>query len=158
MLKSAIELRNYCMDQKDENNPDLLWAIDLGNVFREIEDIATGKPVSPIDIITSWVAYTEDYGDYPYQTYDACEFVEKCLEMLQEGAVADYDEKPDDPNVIHDFMRMSYTAHEKDFECEISDVIDLEETNRVRHTFFLNCSAEEGVTNVQQGIKKYFAS
>jgi|JI9StandDraft_2_1071091.scaffolds.fasta_scaffold754534_2 hypothetical protein len=79
MLKSAMDLREYCISQTDENNPDLLWAIDLGNVFKEIEDTKIGKPVSPIDIITSWVAYTEDYGDYPYKTYDACEFVEKCL-------------------------------------------------------------------------------
>lgn len=59
MIKSAIELRDYCIDQKDEENPDLLWAIDLGNIFREIEDVKVAKPVSPVDIITSWVAYTE---------------------------------------------------------------------------------------------------
>ena len=99
-----------------------------------------GKAVSPIDIITSWVAYTEEYGEYPYTTYDACEFLEKCLEMLQEGAVDDYDEQPDDPNVIHDFMRFSYTAHEKDTSCEISEIVDLTEEDRVRHSFFLECA------------------
>jgi hypothetical protein len=36
MLKSAMDLREYCISQTDENNPDLLWAIDLGNVFKEI--------------------------------------------------------------------------------------------------------------------------
>ena len=60
--------------------------------------------------------------------------------MLQEGAVDDYDEKPDDPNVIHDMMRLTYKSHDKDIECEISDVIDLEEQDREHHTFFLELS------------------
>jgi hypothetical protein len=105
--------------------------------------------------MTSWVAYTEDYGDFPYKTYDACIFLEKTLEMLQEGAVEDYEENTEKLNIIHNIMRMSYMANEKDTKCEISDVIDMVEEIRKRHSYFLECAAEPGVTNLVDGIKAY---
>lgn len=48
------------MQQTDTTNPDKLMAIDLGNAFRDIEDATKTDAMSPIDIVTSWIAYTED--------------------------------------------------------------------------------------------------
>ncbi len=72
-------------------NADKLMAIDLGKIFREIDEVTRDKPVSPIDIITSWVAYAEEFGDYPYKTYDAADFFTKIIEMMEYAAVDDYD-------------------------------------------------------------------
>jgi hypothetical protein len=38
-------------------------AIDLTKIFNELDDQTRTKPVSPIDIMTSWAAYSDKFDE-----------------------------------------------------------------------------------------------
>lgn len=70
LLRSIKEFKEFCMAQTDEvqsaaiqDDPDKLMAIDLGKIFKELDCVTLSKPVSPIDIMTSWVAYSDKFEE-----------------------------------------------------------------------------------------------